>query len=236
MLFRKWGCLVGPENRIFRKLISVDRKKNGFDYGNHFTLSFSLQSISGKRERKRERVRERKKTELQSSSTIAGEPRAPVRADLASSSPTTAIRNRDLTKHRADCDRCDASRDRDRRFARSCRRSQSRNVDRDLAFMRSRRRSRSMTRSLDRSSRSTAPSNPVEHRSLMIFFLGFVRVFLGLSFPSSFPNTRKYFSENFLKCNQTHENIYASLMSLITLNSWKYHSLTFRMKVLAFLQ
>ena len=42
------------------------------------------------------------------------------------------------------------------------------------------------------------------------FFLGFVRVFLGLSFPSSFPNTRKYFSEIFLKCNQTHENIFLS--------------------------
>ena len=59
MLFRKWGCLVGPENRIFRKLISIDRKKNGFDYGNHFTLSFSLQSISGKRERERESERAR---------------------------------------------------------------------------------------------------------------------------------------------------------------------------------
>ena len=28
-------------------------------------------------------------------------------------------------------------------------------------------------------------------------------VFLNLCFPSSFPNTRKYFPENFLKCNQT---------------------------------
>ena len=32
--------------------------------------------------------------------------------------------------------------------------------------------------------------------------------FLGLSFPSSFPNIRKYFSENFLKCNQTRGNIF----------------------------
>ena len=30
----------------------------------------------------------------------------------------------------------------------------------------------------------------------------------GLSFPSSSPNNRKFFSENFLKCNQTHENIF----------------------------
>ena len=114
MLFRKWGCLVGPENRIFRKLISVDRKKIGFDYGNHFTLSFSLQSISGERERERERASARSlMTELQSNPTIAGEPRAPVRADLASSSPTTAIRDRDLAKHCADRDRRGALRDRD---------------------------------------------------------------------------------------------------------------------------
>ena len=33
-------------------------------------------------------------------------------------------------------------------------------------------------------------------------------VFLDLCFPSSFPNTRKYFPENFLKCNQTHGNIF----------------------------
>ena len=114
MLFRKWGCLVGPENRIFQKLISVDRKKIGFDYGNHFTLSFSLQSISGERERERERASARSlMTELQSNPTIAGEPRAPVRADLASSSSTTAIRDRDLAKHCADRDRRGALRDRD---------------------------------------------------------------------------------------------------------------------------
>ena len=113
MLFRKWGCLVGLANRIFQKLISVDKKKNGFDYGNHFTLPFSLQSISGKRERERERARAREeKTELQSSPTIVGKLRAPVRADLASSSPTTAIRDRDLAKHRANRDRRGASRDR----------------------------------------------------------------------------------------------------------------------------
>ena len=54
--FRKWGCLVGPENSIFRKLKSVDQKKKAFDHGNHFTLLFSLQSISGKWERERERA------------------------------------------------------------------------------------------------------------------------------------------------------------------------------------
>ena len=39
--------------------------------------------------------------------------------------------------------------------------------------------------------------------SLMIFFWVVACVFLDLCFPSSFPNTRKYFPENFLKCNQT---------------------------------
>ena len=34
-------------------------KKNAFDHGNHFTLLFSLQSISGKWERERERARAR---------------------------------------------------------------------------------------------------------------------------------------------------------------------------------
>ena len=53
--FRKCECLVGLENRIFRKLISVDRKKKGFDYGNEFPFLFSLQMNSGERERERER-------------------------------------------------------------------------------------------------------------------------------------------------------------------------------------
>ena len=40
--------------------------------------------------------------------------------------------NRDLAKHRVDCDRRGASRDHDRRFARSRRRLRSHDVDRDL--------------------------------------------------------------------------------------------------------
>ena len=57
MFFRKWGCLVGLKKSIFRKLKSIDPKKNAFDHGNQFTLLFSLQSISGKWERERESVR-----------------------------------------------------------------------------------------------------------------------------------------------------------------------------------
>ena len=53
-------------------------------------------------------------------------------------------------------------------------------------------------------SRSTARSSNWKHfRRWWFFFLGY-----GLCFPSSFPNTRKYFPENFLKCNQTHGNIF----------------------------
>ena len=95
MLFRKWEWLVGPENRIFRKLISVDRKKMALttEIILHFHFHFKV-FPEKERERERERARERKKTELQSSPTIVGEPRAPVRVDLANSSPTTTIHRR----------------------------------------------------------------------------------------------------------------------------------------------
>ena len=126
MLFRKWGCLVGPENSIFRKLKSVDPKKMPLttEIILHFYFPFKV-FPENERERARARARERRRN-IPVSPTITSELRAPVRADLASSSPTTAIR------------------DRDRRFARSCRRSRSqfgaisRRRDRDLAMARSR--------------------------------------------------------------------------------------------------
>ena len=49
--------------------------------------------------------------------------------------------------------------------------------------------------------RSRRRDRDLRSRSLMVFFLG-------LCFPFSFPNTRKYFPENFLKCNQTRKNIF----------------------------
>ena len=112
-------------------------KKKAFDHENHFTLLFSLQSISGKWERERERARSQ----------------SPVR-DLA-------VVDRDLQS------------------AISCRRSQSR-IAIDGAIVRQ-----------------------CSVSSLMIFSWVVACVFLDLCFPSSFPNTRKYFPENFLKCNQT---------------------------------
>ena len=45
-------------------------------------------------------------------------------------------------------------------------------------------------------------------RSCVVIVDDFFSWVVALCFPSSFPNTRKYFSENFLKCNQTHGNIF----------------------------
>ena len=117
MLFGKCGCLVGPENRIFWKLISIDRKKMALttEIILHFHFHFK---VFLEKERERERACERKKTELQSSPMIAGEPRAPVRADLASSSTTTAIRDRDLVTLIAISPSWDRAVNRDRRRGR----------------------------------------------------------------------------------------------------------------------
>ena len=73
----------------------------------------------------------------------------------------------------------------------------------------SRRRDRDRAVDHDLGSRLTARSSNWKHfRRWWFFFLGYGLCFLDLCFPSSFPNTRKYFPENFLKCNQTHGNIF----------------------------
>ena len=58
MLFRKWGCLVGPENSILRKLKSVDRKKKPLttEIVLHFYFPFK---VFPENERERERARAR---------------------------------------------------------------------------------------------------------------------------------------------------------------------------------
>ena len=95
-------------------------------------------------------------------------------------------RRRDLAPSR------DRAVDRDQRHDLATRRS------RDLAVASSRRVNREIMSLIARSRRR---DRNLESRSLMIFFLG-------LCFPSSFLNTRKYFPENFLKCNQTQRNIF----------------------------
>ena len=81
-------------------------------------------------------------------------------------------------------------------------RDRDRRRDRDLTFFA---RSRSTARSCEASiAILDLPLSP----SIAIFFWVVACVFLDLCYPSSFPNTRKYFPENFLKCNQTHGNIF----------------------------
>ena len=73
-------------------------------------------------------------------------------------------------------------------------------VDRDLAKGS---RSRSRRRSQSRIAIDGTVVRRCSVSSLMIFSWVVACVFLDLCFPSSFPNTRKYSPENFLKCNQT---------------------------------
>ena len=138
MLFRKWGCLVGPENSIFWKLKSVDPKKKPLttEIDLHFYFPFKA-FPENERERESARARER------------------------------------------------------------------RSDDRDLVVARSRRWLRSRDGKIAPLIAISPPRDRAGERSERLWL-----VFLDLCFPSSFPNTRKYFPENFLKCNQTHGNIF----------------------------
>ena len=207
MLFRKWGCLVGPENSIFWKLKSVDRKKMPLttEIILHFYFPFKVFPENFTK-RERARARERRRN-IPVSSTITGELRAPVRADrdLAgkhSSRRWSRSRRREIAPDR---DR-DRRRDLAKRWSRDrvCRRERM-IQDRNRRFARSRRQSRSR----EEGKITIAPSIRVVGLDLSSKWIWVVAcVFLGLCFPSSFPNTRKYFPENFLKCNQTHGNIF----------------------------
>ena len=151
MLFRKWGCLVGPENSIFWKLKSVDpKKKSLWPRKCFYTSIFPSKHFRKMREREREsaRAHERRRSSPRSRAL------APVR---------------------------------DR--------------DRDLGSQ-SRRRSRS------RIVITTRSSDWKHFWNWWFFFSGLWLVFSDLCFPFSFPNTRKYFPKIFLKCNQTHGNIF----------------------------
>uniref|UniRef100_A0A7N2LQZ7 Uncharacterized protein n=1 Tax=Quercus lobata TaxID=97700 RepID=A0A7N2LQZ7_QUELO len=102
------------------------------DHGNEFLPSFSLQSISGKRERARSRAREEKNIPV--SPMIAGGLRTPGGADLASSSPTPR-----------------RSRSTARSHLRKIAPSRDRVVDHDLAFDRDRDRRRDLAKRRSRS-------------------------------------------------------------------------------------
>ena len=63
MLFRKWGCLVGPENSIFRKLKSVDLKKKPLTTEMLLHFYFPFKSFpENERERESAHVRERRRS------------------------------------------------------------------------------------------------------------------------------------------------------------------------------
>ena len=213
MLFWKCGCLVDLENRIFRKLISVDRKKKALTTEMNFRSYFHFKWIP-EREREREREREsaREEGELQSSPTIADD----LQSSLVQSISSTRCRSQSREAPRRSLSRealigamlCEIAIDA----------SWDRAIDRDLAFARSRSTLREISVACDLTKHhAVEPSRAstlVEHcaveRSQAPRRRTQSSVSLGLSFPSSFPNTRKYFSENFLKYNQTHENIFLS--------------------------
>ena len=163
MLFRKWGCLVGPENSIFRKLKSVDPKKKPLttEMLLHFYFPFkAFPENVRERERARMRAREEK-----------------IQSEIASSSSSPTARSTARS--------------------RSHRRSWSREEGKIAIAISNRDRAVIAVVGLE------------TFLELMIFFFsGLWLVFSDLCFPSSFPNTRKYFPENFLKCNQTHGNIF----------------------------
>ena len=94
MLFRKYGCLVGFENKIFRKSFSFDRKKEALTTEIHCRSYFHFKWFL---DQERERESERKKREPRS--------RLRRRRRTPSSSPTIARtkshRSR-RSQHRAD--------------------------------------------------------------------------------------------------------------------------------------
>ena len=158
--------------------------------GNDFLPSFSLQSISGKRERERERERESARAREEkkpNSQSISRRRQSPVRASGGADLQSELQAARSRKDRREDRDLAiEGAISRRREIAIS-----------DRAIASSRLRSRSTAR--DRNLRSIARSRRRElapliarSRSLMIFFLG-------LCFPSSFPNTKKYFTGKFFE-------------------------------------
>ena len=190
MFFRKWGYLVGPENSIFQKLKSVDLKKMPLstEIILHFYFPFKVFP-----ENFTERERARARESLHSPTIAISSTNIPVAVD------------RDLAITRS------------RRWSRSRLREiapdRDRNRRRDLTKRRSRDRERG--RSRQRRERKIAISRRRRDRDRAVeldlspdWIWVVACVFLDLCFPSSFPNTRKYFLKFFLKCNQTHGIIF----------------------------
>ena len=208
MLFRKWGCLVGPENSIFRKMKSVDPKNVPLTTEMLLHFHFTFKGFP-ENERERERARARRRSSGIASSSSSPRSRSTARSRRRSRSreegEIAIRRDRDLGSLRAVI----AISDRDRAvIAIAIQIAIAPSIamkDRDRAVS-------AVIAISDRDLGSRWRVCRTENISGIkdFFFLGcgLWLVFSDLCFPSSFPNTRKYFSENFLKCNQTHGNIF----------------------------
>ena len=228
MLFRKWGCLVGSENSIFRKLKSVDPKKKPLttEIILHFYFPFKV-FLENFTQRERARARE----SLHNPTIAISPTNIPVAVDrdLAiarscrwSRSRLREIapdrdrdRRRDLTKRRSRdlvCRRERKIRDRDRRFARSRRRSRSREEG-EITIAPSIAISPSQDRAVDRNRRRG-------HRTGFVvvddFFSGLWLVFFWICV--------------FLLLFQTPENIFRKFFW----NATKHHGNIFLFRKLAF--
>ena len=234
MIFRKSGCLVGSENWVKRKITSIDRKICPLILSKHFCFYFTFKSLpelrcakrGAHRRAKGERERERT-THRRSGPT----PDAAARLRRRVRAAEFSVRIADLSLSRSpspfwtgsDC--CSIA-----PIAISpSHRSQSQH-----RATWSRLRLRHAISLLIEPSRLSLFLLLSIWSDLMIFFLGFVCVFLlrnewyyifvwqlrkceqqvenmfFMVFSRTQPNTRKYFSKDFLKCNQTLENNFIS--------------------------
>ena len=191
MLFRKWDCLVGLENSIFRKLKSVDPKKKPLTIEIVLHFYFSLK-VFPENERERERARAREIT-ISSLRSRRRWSRSPVRVrDLQSAIPRWRWSRspvRDLATPLIAISRTGS---RSRSTARS-------REDRDLAFARSHRIEIAIDGANSRRSRSTARSSDGVQCRRWRFFPGLWLVFSGFVFFFFFSKHQKIFSGKFFK-------------------------------------
>ena len=183
MLFRKWGCLVGPENSIFRKLKSVDPKKMPLttEIDLHFYFPFKA-FPENERERERARVRERRSDECDLA--------------VARSHRWSQSRRREIVLLIAISRRRDRAVDRDLAFARS-RRREIREEDPSRKIARSERKIRQSRSRL----REIAPARDPRGRiwTVFEFFLGCGLYFSRFVFSFFFSKHQKIFSEKFFE-------------------------------------
>ena len=179
MLFQTWGCVVGPENSIFRKLKSVDSKNQPLTTEMLLHFYFPFKAFP-ENERERESTCAHERGEdpgAIASSSSSPRSRAPVWA------PAPVRGAIAISRRRRDRDRAVIA-IRDRNCTVIAIRDRDRAVDRDRAIDR------------DRRSRSRR-----DRRWWFYVFSGLWLVFSDLCFPSSFPNTKhqKIFFGKFFK-------------------------------------